>query len=151
MLGVLSAVGGIFSSISGIAQGWFNHKIEKAKAARDIEVEQIKAGVQIQGGSWKDEYLVVLWTAPIIPAMLDSIIHWDPNMTVFLAVVNALPSWYTGLLLTITTASFGIKGLVNWKASKLDRELKWDRHAKNGDKPVEPPGFVDPEPEKAGD
>jgi len=147
---MIPLIGPIFTAISGAVQSWFNHKTEAVKAAREIEVEQIRAGVQIQGGSWKDEYLVILWTAPIIPAMLDSLIHWDPSMSVFLKVVNELPVWYTSLLLTITTASFGVKGLLNWKASKLDRELKWDRHEKNGDGRIpkwddEAPGFIDPE------
>ena len=146
MLGIIGGIGTIFSAISGIAQGWFNHKIEATKARRDVELSEISAQVEVQKDSFKDEYLLILWTLPLIPALFDAVLHWDPSMQTFLRVIDSLPAWYTGLLITITGASFGIRGMNAWKSGKLERELTWDRHEKNGKKPadegtrpVEPP------------
>ena len=125
---MFSLLGGVFSAIVNIAQGWFKHRAAKTEATRDVQLASIRAQVDIQTGSFKDEYLVILWTAPLIPALLDSIIHWDPSMTTFLTVVGALPLWYTSLLITITGASFGVRSLQNWKSSKLDREIRWGNH-----------------------
>lgn len=145
-LAILSGIGAIFGAVGDIAKGWFTHKTAKVEAARDVELSEIRAGVEIQQGSWKDEYLVILWTAPLIPAMLSAIIEWDPSMQTFLLVVDSLPTWYTTLLITITGASFGIRAMTNWKSGVLERELTWDRYEKNGKKPadvgkrpVEPP------------
>lgn len=157
MLGIgaiFSGIGAVAQAISGPIQSWFSHKTAKVEAARDVELSEIRAGVEVQQGSFKDEYLVLLWTAPILPAMLDSIIHWDPGMTVFLTVINSLPTWYTGLLITITGASFGVRGMNAWKSGKLERELTWDRHEKNGHngginggaKPPDPYAAVRPDP-----
>lgn len=128
----LGAIFTAVSAVSGIFTSWFSHKTAKIEAQRDVELSEIKAGVEVQQGSWKDEYLVLLWTLPIIPAILDAVLHWDPQMRVFLQVIDRLPTWYTGLLITITGASFGIRGMNAWKSGKLERELTWDRHEKNG-------------------
>jgi len=142
-VGILGGIAGIFTAVSGIFQGWFQHKIAATQAARDTEITQIQAGVQIQQGSWKDEYLVIFWSMPLWPAIADSVIHWDPQMKVFLGVVNNLPVWYTTILIGMTTASFGVKTFKEWKSSVLDREMKWDTHEKNGGngkkKGLEPP------------
>jgi hypothetical protein len=127
MLGIISAVASIFTAVGGIAKGWFDHKVKKAEVARDVELAEIQAQQGIQIGSWKDEYLIILWTAPIIPALLDSVINWDPSMSVFLGVVQRLPVWYTSLLITITGASFGVRSMQNWKAAKLGREIAWEQ------------------------
>ena len=127
----LGFLGPLFSMIGSVAGGWFKHKLAKTEAARDVEIESIRAQVDIQTGSWKDEYLVIMWTMPLWPAIFDSVLHWDPSMTVFLNVVNTLPAWYTTMLIGMTTASFGVKAFQNWKSNKLDREIIWEK-ATNG-------------------
>ena len=135
MFGIGAIIGAV-GSIADVFGKWFQHKTAKAEAQRDVELSEIRAGVEVQQGSLKDEYLVVLWTAPLIPALLDSLIHWDPSMAVFLKVVQTLPVWYTGLLITITGASFGVRGMNAWKSGKLERELTWDRNEKNDNRPL---------------
>ena|SRR3990167_194638 len=131
-LAILSGIGAIFGAVGDVAKGWFAHKTAKIDAARDVELAEIRAGVEVQAGSFKDEYLLILWTLPLIPAIFDAVLHWDPSMSTFLRVVESLPLWYTSLLITITGASFGVRAMNSWKSGKLERELTWDRHEKNG-------------------
>jgi hypothetical protein len=128
---IIPILGPLFSMIGSIASGWLKHKQAKTEAIRDVEIASIRAQVDIQKGSWKDEYLVIMWTMPLWPAIFDSVLHWDPYMTVFLEVVNGLPVWYTTMLIGMTTASFGVKAFQNWKANKLDREIIWERATNN--------------------
>ena len=130
MLGLLTGVAGIFSAVSGIAQGWFAHKTAKVEAARQVEITTIQAGVDIQKGSWKDEYFTIFWTAPLYQPLFGAIWYWDAS--IFINYVAALPAWYTTILIGMTTASFGVKTFKDWKAGVLDREMTWDRHEKNG-------------------
>ena len=127
MLGL--GVGAIFTAIGGAVSSWMQHKTAKVEAARTVEVENIRAGVEIQKGSWKDEYFTIFWTWPLYPVIVEAGWKWDPS--IFINFIVALPVWYQTLLIGMTTASFGVKTFKDWKAGMLDREMKWDRH-KNG-------------------
>lgn len=127
---MLTLIGAALSAVSGIAQGWFKHKLARTEAARDIELSSISAGVEIQKGSWKDEYFTIFWTWPLYPVIIEAMWKMDP--AIFIAFVVALPTWYQTILIGMTTASFGVKTFKDWKAGVLDREIKWDRHEKNG-------------------
>mgnify|MGYP001582858163 CR=1 FL=1 len=145
ILAALGGIGTVFSAISGLAQGWFKHKQAKTEAARDIELATISAGVEIQKGSWKDEYFTIFWTWPLYPVIAEAMWKMDPN--IFIAFVIALPVWYQTILIGMTTASFGMKTIKDWKAGVLDREMTWDRHEKNGAKEgPAPPGKIAPAP-----
>jgi len=127
----LSALfGPVITAVAGAFGSWFKHKTAATEATRDINIEQIRAGVAVQGGSWKDEYFTIFWTAPLYPPLFGSVWYWNPQ--IFIDFVNALPGWYTTILIGMTTASFGVKTFKDWKAGVLDREMKWDRHEKNG-------------------
>ena len=152
ILAAFSGVGAIFTAVSAGIQSWMAHKTAKVEAARDVELETIKAGVEIQKGSWKDEYFTVFWTWPLYPVIVEAAWKWDPS--IFIAFVVALPVWYQTILIGMTTASFGVKTFKDWKAGTLERELTWDRHEKNGNgrrddtpkaekaKPAPPPDYM---------
>ena len=138
MFPFLGLIGPVFTAIGNLAKGYFDHKKATTEAARDVELASIQAGVAIQKGGWKDEYFTIFWTVPLYPPLFDSVWQWNPQ--IFINYVNALPLWYTTILIGMTTASFGVKTYKEWKASVLDREITWDRHANgNGNGAPVPP------------
>jgi len=86
------------------------NRIKEAKTEAEI---QRLANTSDQSG-WKDEYLVVLWTAPAIMAF----IPWaQPYMERgFHILQNNTPDWYVIGLLGITGAVFGLKRLIDYKS-----------------------------------
>ena len=122
----LALIGPVFGAI----KSYLEHRTVKVTAQRDQELASIQAGVEIQKGSWKDEYFTIFWTAPLYPPLFASVWYWDPY--IFVDFVSALPNWYTVILIGMTTASFGVKTFKDWKAGVLEREIKWDRQVKNG-------------------
>ena len=61
--------------------------------------------------SLKDEYILILWTAPILLA----IFGYSEPMERFLELLNQLPVWYTSLLVTLSLATFGISAKGKWE------------------------------------
>ena len=65
--------------------------------------------------SWKDEYLTIVLSIPIIMAFipgLDTIVHNG------FAQLEAMPEWYQLSLGAVIAASFGIRGATKFFGSK---------------------------------
>jgi len=101
---ILGGVSAIFSAISGIAQGWFQHRIAATQATRDTEIAQIRAGVEAQQGSWKDEWVTVVFTVPFVLAMFG----WSDPLVRMFNIMAVAPDWFHYILYTIVGGSFGV-------------------------------------------
>ena len=121
MLGAItSAISGIVQPIANVVQRRNDNKttIEaiKAKAAAgaveaDAKVTLSKAEWQLMGlkltqGSWKDEYLCILFTIPIFAPMLSFLPGVDQ---VAVNVKELLGDDYRTIILVIVGASFGVR------------------------------------------
>jgi hypothetical protein len=93
----------------------FNQKI----ALKRLEIEQALAeqGVQAttawdmqalknMNGSWKDEYLLILMTLPVLLVFFPSLSN---DIKAGFSVLSDLPSWYVGGLIGIISATFGLR------------------------------------------
>lgn len=84
-------------------------KVELAKQGQQIEADwDINAQNQMQH-SWKDEYLLILLTLPIIgsfiPKIQDDVVRgWE--------YVGKAPDWYVFSFLGIVAATFGLRWLI---------------------------------------
>lgn len=107
----------IISEVIGLGKEYLKGKQEikaaKTKAEAQVIVNSAqnlsdweKIQAKASESSWKDEYLVVLLTMPIILCMFPSIA--DDVQRGF-EVLSTLPDWYQWSLLAGISASFGLK------------------------------------------
>lgn len=128
---MIPLLGPIVSGIFSVGKQYLSNKAEKAQAKHERDVAVIKGDQswdQIQaensGDSWKDEYLTVVITAPMIVMFIAASFG---NMEVvaqleqaFIVVKTKVPEEYWTLMYVCFAASFGIKGLVRGAKTFMD-------------------------------
>jgi len=115
----------LIQSLAGIAgdavSGYMDTKKAKAKqklmkieAETSLMEQQIKGeiewdveAVKNSGDSWKDEYLTILFSIPLLLCFLPFTVEYVERGFAALAMT---PDWYKYTLGIIVSASFGIKG-----------------------------------------
>jgi hypothetical protein len=128
MLG--SLLGPITSIVGGIVQGKMEQKaaetkakVAKAEAQAQIMLSQATSEadwekVMAEGSqdSWKDEWLTILFSVPLILAFCG---EWGRDIVAdgFVAL-NAMPDYYRYTLGAIVSASFGIRGATKFFGKK---------------------------------
>lgn len=128
MIGQL--LGPITSIVGGIVQGKMEQKaaetkakVAKAEAQAQIMLSQATSEadwekVMAEGSqeSWKDEWLTILFSVPLILAFCG---EWGRDIVEdgFVAL-NAMPDYYRYTLGAIVSASFGIRGATKFFGKK---------------------------------
>ncbi len=110
----------LISPIANLAGGYMKNKAEEKQAKHkakmtmsendaDWEAKMAEASKE----SWKDEYLVICLTAPIVFIGYAVGVD-DPTIIARVeegfAALSRLPEWYQYLLFIAVSSSFGIKG-----------------------------------------
>ena len=119
LLGVVSdAIGGYMETKKAKAK----QKLVKIEAETEIVKQQIKGEVDwdleaIKGSkdSWKDEYLTILFSIPLLLCFLPFTVEYVERGFAALAMT---PDWYKYTLGVIVSASFGIKGATKFFGKK---------------------------------
>lgn len=123
---------GLFGVASNAVEGFIETKKAKAKqklvkieAETSIMEKQIAGEIEwdveaVKGSkeSWKDEYLTILFSIPLLLCFLPWTVEYVERGFAALAMT---PDWYKYTLGIIVSASFGIKG-----ASKMFGGKKWN-------------------------
>ncbi len=111
----------VFGVVGELASGWFSHRKAKTEAKRETELKRIKADGEADVASaadmktsWKDEYLVVLFSVPLIVVFYASV--WgDPadveQVAAAFEALNKLPEWYLWAITGIVAGTFGLRAL----------------------------------------
>ena len=119
LFGVASdAIGGYMETKKAKAK----QKLVKIEAETEIVKQQIKGEVDwdleaIKGSkdSWKDEYLTILFSIPLLLCFLPFTVEYVERGFAALAMT---PDWYKYTLGVIVSASFGIKGATKFFGKK---------------------------------
>ena len=119
LLGVASdAISGYVDTRKAKAQ----QKLVKIEAETEIVKQQIKGEIDwdveaIKGSkeSWKDEYLTILFSIPLLLCFLPFTVEYVERGFAALAMT---PDWYKYTLGLIVSASFGIKGATQFFGKK---------------------------------
>lgn len=77
------------------------------------EISEIKAKAQIEGlNGYSDEYLVLIWSYPVIASFIPSL---QPSVAQGMEYLQTLPEWYIGGFMSISFAVFGIDKIFKFK------------------------------------
>lgn len=106
----------IISEIIGIGRTWLQgkQKVQEARDERAAELVRQQGSweeIMAQGSvtSWKDEWLTLLFSIPLILAFFPWAV---PHVNAGFASLNAMPEWYVYTLSVIVAASFGVKSVI---------------------------------------
>jgi hypothetical protein len=128
MIGQL--LGPITSIVGGLVQGKMEQKaaeskakVAKAEAQAQIMLSQATSEadwekIMAEGSrdSWKDEWLTILFSVPLVLAFCG---EWGRDIvTDGFSALNAMPDYYRYTLGAIVSASFGIRGATKFFGKK---------------------------------
>tara|TARA_R110000744_G_C18926965_1_gene512643 strand:- start:60 stop:443 length:384 start_codon:yes stop_codon:yes gene_type:complete len=113
-------IGAIVNGITNLGSTYLKNKGAEKQAIHESKMTQISGDVDWEskmaaasGDSWKDEYLIILLTSPVIAIMYGAVTN-NPEIIARVeygfTVLNNLPEWFSYLLGVGVTASFGVKG-----------------------------------------
>ena len=117
---------GLLGPIASLAGTWLNGKVEQKAAQNKVTVAKAEAEAAIMvsaatseaewdrimanasANSWKDEYLVILFSIPLILAFLP--FEWaDQAVANGFAALDSMPQWYSYTLGVIVASSFAVR------------------------------------------
>lgn len=118
-------IGALLGPISELAGTWLRGKVETKAAETEAKVAKAKAEAQIMlsaatseaewervmaqasTNSWKDEWLTILFSIPLILSFCGD---WGRTITEQgFSALEAMPQWYQYTLGVIVAASFGVR------------------------------------------
>jgi len=123
----------LIGPIADLAGTWLNGKVEKTKAEAATKVAKAKAEAVIMekkatgeidwdlemargsANSWKDEWLTILFSIPLILAFVPGMEEVVANG---FARLNEMPEWYQYSLGVIVAASFGVRSATKFFGKK---------------------------------
>mgnify|MGYP003133618572 FL=1 len=123
----------LIGPISELASTWLEGKVEKTKAETGAKVAKAKAEAVIMEkkatgeidwdleaikgsqNSWKDEWLVILFSIPLILAFIPGMEEVVANG---FAQLETMPQWYQYSLGVIVAASFGVRSATKFFGKK---------------------------------
>ncbi len=117
---------GLLGSVTNIGKVWVEGKVAKSKAKAEAEakimVQSSKSAAdweaymaQNSGNSWKDEWLTVLFSIPLVLAFFPSAV---PYVVKGFEALSLMPDWYQYTLSVIVAASFGVRSAVGIMKTK---------------------------------
>ena len=109
----------LIGPIVNLVGGHLQRKAEEKKAVHEAKMVAIQQDGNWENihannaaNSWKDEWFTILFSVPCVLAFFPSMV---PVVMDGFAALNAMPEWYKGFLGAAVAASFGLRGLANWK------------------------------------
>ena len=122
----------ILGPLGSIASSWLKGRNEKIKANTKVKIAQAEAEAAVMQKkatgeidwdvaqakasetSWKDEWLTVVFTLPLILLLFGE----EDRVNNFFIALGNCPEWYQYLLGTIVAASFGFRGAAKFMGKK---------------------------------
>jgi hypothetical protein len=122
----------ILGPVGSIASTWLEGRNEKIKANTKVKVARAEAEASVMEkkatgeidwditqakaseGSWKDEWLTVVFTLPLILLLFGQ----EERVNNFFIALSNCPEWYQYMLGTIVAASFGFRGAAKFIGKK---------------------------------
>lgn len=104
-----------------------NALIEMAKTGQQIDYDLDKIAMQNMNKSWKDEFILLVFLAPVIMAFIP---QTAPYSLEGFKVMALMPSWYIGIVIGMVVVIYGMRGLLKSYLTKgVKTSLKSNQHA----------------------
>ena len=117
----------LLGPIAKIASTWMEGRVKKVEAVTRMKVAKAEAEANVMDkkatgeidrditqSSWKDEWLTVVFTLPLILLLFGE----EERVNNFFLALSNCPEWYQYLLGTIVAASFGFRGAAKFMGKK---------------------------------
>ena len=113
MFGIGRIIGGIIE----MGSTWIDGKVERQKIKEVAKAESIKTQLdqkgswelaQVDQGGWKDEWLTLLISIPLIASFVPGMEGWVSRG---FEVLSETPEWYRHLVGVVFAAAFGVREL----------------------------------------
>ena len=126
-------IGALIGPIAGLASTFLEGHLAKSKANTDMKVAEAKAKANVMErqatgeidwdleaikgsqNSWKDEWLVILFSIPLILAFIPG---GEEIVQNGFAQLDKMPEWYQYSLGVIIAASFGVRSATKFFGKK---------------------------------
>ena len=95
--------------IGRLASTFLKGKIKKSEARAEHSASWDEIAQTNSSTSWKDEYLTLLISIPLIMCFIPSLV---PYVREGFAVLDTMPTWYQYTFSVIVAASFGVRGAI---------------------------------------
>ncbi len=125
MLGFL--LGPVVNTVLKGVTGYFKHKQEMKSARQTSELKWAETMAKATETSWKDEYITIVITLPIVAAMLG---YPELGERAF-AMMHMAPEWFTLAFMTVVGGSFGVSLFGKYKKVKngyIPRPVDNEKH-----------------------
>ena len=116
-------IGQILGAVGGLATTYLDGKVAIQKANAEIKVKQATgeidwdlAAIQATQNSWKDEWITLLFSIPLILAFCG---QWGNDIVhAGFEALEIMPDWYQYSLGGIVSASIGMRGVSKYFGKK---------------------------------
>lgn len=128
-------IGQLLGPVANLAGTWLNGKVEEKAAQNKVKVAKAEAEAAIMvsaatseaewdrimanasANSWKDEYLVLLFSIPLILSFLP--FEWAKEaVTDGFTALEQMPEWYSYTLGVIVASSFAVRSATKFFGGK---------------------------------
>ena len=121
----------IIDSLTKLAGTWLEGRVAKTKAKAEAEaavmIKQAESAADWEaamarnsGQSWKDEWLTLLFSIPLIMCFIPSMV---PYVRDGFEVLESMPDFYQYTLSVIVAASFGVRSVIGIMNKKKQNQF----------------------------
>ncbi len=117
-------IGAIINSLSGLATSVIDAKTQVKLTEAEIKKKQLTgeidwdlAAIKATENSWKDEWITLLFSVPLVLAFMP--FNWAEDLVANgFAALEAMPQWYQISLGGIVSASIGLRSISKFFGNK---------------------------------
>ena len=108
-------LGSLIGPVANLAGTWLDGHVAEKKAKTEAKINERQATGEIDWdiaqakaseGSWKDEWLTILFSIPLVLAFVPGC---EDIVQIGFAQLQLMPDWYKYALSVIVAASFGVR------------------------------------------
>lgn len=98
-----------------------NTKLEMAKKGQEFDYSLDKISLQNMDKSWKDEFILLVFIAPMIMAFIPNFAMYALNG---FEIIDKMPDWYVSLIIGMVVVIYGMRGLLTKALEFFGNKLK---------------------------
>jgi len=113
--------------LAGLAKQWLDNRKEKSAAKHQRQIKDMtreqsweELAMKNSAASWTDEWLVLLFSIPLILCFFPSMVEHVQNG---FKALDTMPEWYKYTISIIVASTFGVRKAIDWKRTTLSRGI----------------------------